>query len=605
MTAGFIVAADPTTASGAADVVGDAHVGDVGGGLVHVGPARTVTTDYEPPAANRRRRRWWLLAAAVLVLVAVGGWVVGQQVQSADQAASQAAPPAPSWITVGVERRVLAQTVISRGDVRPQVSILVGVPSSIEGSPVVTAIGVAVGDAVTEGTRVMEVSGRPVFVLTGDVPVYRSLKPGMTGADVAQLQAALTRLGCDTTTDAAVYAGATKACVAKMYTDAGYEPVPTSATEAADLAAAGQAIVDAQAGVDSAQLALDNAAKGPSDAETLAASTALKAAKRGYNDAVASSDAAVKLADGNVTRAQAEFDRVNGDPTSTPAAVDAAQGDLDAAIAAAAEARRTRTSTVAAALDSVTLAQAAVDELAKDPDVSAEFTALGQALAARDRAQATFDALQNSTGAIIPQGEVVFAPSLPARVQQAVTTLGPIGADTQPGAVDGGQTAAAGAELATLAAGDLVVSMTLRAGDRGLVRVGMGVELLDEQSNTNYPATITSIADAQTTGNDGQAGFAMVITPDAPLPDDLSGINMRVTITAASTETPTLVVPVAAVSSAADGSTNVSILPAGAASDADPVIVPVIAGISADGFVSIEPAVAGGLAEGDRVVVGR
>ena len=286
---------------------------------------------------------------------------------------------------------------------------------------------------------------------------------------------------------------------------------------------------------------------------------------------------------------------------STAVAIGTAKGDLDAAIAVAARARRTRTSSVATARDSVSLAQAAVDELAEDPDVTVEFTALGQALAARDRAQAAFDDLQASTGPTIPQGEVVFAPNLPARVRQAVTSLGPISAS---GGVEGASVAV-GDELVTLSAGDLVVSMTVRASERDLVRVGMGVELLDEQSNIAYPATIASIADTQTSGSDGQPGFAMVIAPDAALPDDASGLNVRVTITAASTETATLVVPIAAVSSAADGSTNVSILPVGAPTDADPVIVAIMAGISADGFVSIEPVSPGTLVEGDRVVVGR
>lgn len=591
--------------SDASSEVDTATGGPAAAGSLVLVPARPPTDDATADvSAGRRRRWWWLVAASVLVVVAVGGWVVGQQVQSSDQAASLAAPPTPSWITVGVERRVLAQTVISRGDVYPQVAIVVGAPSSIEGSPVVTAIGVSVGDEVVEGVRVMEVSGRPVFVLQGDVPVYRSFKPGMVGADVGQLQAALTRLGCDATVDGAAYGPATKVCVAKLYTDAGYDPVPTSPTEAADLAAAEQSVVDAQAAADSAQLALTNAQKGPSDADTLAANTALAAAQRGYNDTVAAQDAAVWLADDSAARAQAAFDRVNGDPVATPADVDAAYGELVAADAAAGDARRNHTSSVAAARDSVTLAQSAVDELNKDPDVTVEFSALGQATEARDRAQTSFDTLQASTGATIPQGEVVFAPSLPARVQQAVTTLGPIGGDTQPGQFDGAQPAG-GAELATLAAGDLVVSMTLRASDPGLVRVGMAVELLDEQSNITSPATITAIADTQTTGNDGQPGFPMLITPDAALPADASGLNVRVTITAASTETPTLVVPVAAVSSAADGSTNVSILPAGAAADADPVIVSITAGISADGFVSIEPVTAGSLVEGDRVVVGR
>ncbi len=551
------------------------------------------------------RRRWrWVVAVATLVAVAGGGWVVGRQVRSSDQAASQAAPPTPSWITAAVERRVLAQTLISRGDVRAQVSIVLGVPSSVEGSPVVTAIDVAAGDQVKEGARVMEVSGRPVFVLQGEVPVYRSLKPGMVGADVSQLQAALSRLGCDTASDSGVYAVATKTCVASLYSDAGYEPVPTSTTETADLDAADEAVIDTQAAADAAQSTLDKAMRGPSDQDVLAVGIALKAAQRALTDTVASSNAAVALADGNVTRAQARLDGLNADPNAAPSDLDAAQTDLDAANAAAGDARRSRTSTVAGARDAVTLAQSAVDALTAAPEVTVESTALAQALARRDHARQALDDLQASTGAIVPQGEVVFAPSLPARVQQAVTSLGPLSGSPQPSNLDGSSTGN-GNQLATLAAGDLVVSMSLPVSERGLVKVGMAAGLLDEQSNITYPANITSIADTPATGSDGQLGVPIVITPDTALPDALSGINVRVTVTAASTETATLVVPVAAVSSAADGSTNMSILPRGASANADPVIVPVVAGISADGFVSIEPVTAGALVEGDRVVVGR
>jgi hypothetical protein len=560
-------------------------------------------TSLETDRPARRRLLWWIGSIAVLVVVAGGGWVIGQQVQSSDQAASRAAPPEPSWITADVERRVLAQTVILRGDIRPEVSILIGVPSSIEGSPVVTAIGVTVGDQVVEGARLIEVSGRPVFVLQGDVPVYRSLKPGMRGADVTQLQASLTRLGCNTTLDASTYGAATKACVARFYADAGYEPVPASPTELTDLSASQQTVVDAQTAIDSAQLALDNAMKGPSDLETLAATTGLGAAQRAYNDAVASTDAAVVLADGEVTRTQGELDRLKNTSDTPANDIAVAQHEFDTATAAAAEARRNRTSTVAGARDAVMLAQTAVDDLNRDPDVTLEFVALGQAMAAKDRALAAFETLQATTGATVAQGEVVFAPTLPARVQQSATSLGPIGASSQINP-DGSAPSGAG-DLATLAAGDLVVSMTLRAGDRGLVRVGMGVELLDEQSNVTYPATISTIADTQATGSDGQQGYSMVVAPDESLPNELAGVNIRVTITAASTDIPTLVVPLAAVSSAADGSTNVSVLPAGSAPGAEPVIVTIVAGLSADGFVSIEPVTAGALVEGDKVIVGR
>lgn len=49
--------------------------------------------------------------------------------------------------------------------------------------------------AVPTGTVVYEVAGVPVRVVEGGVPFYRELSPGLTGEDIAQLQAALVELG--------------------------------------------------------------------------------------------------------------------------------------------------------------------------------------------------------------------------------------------------------------------------------------------------------------------------------------------------------------------------------------------------------------------------
>ena len=179
---------------------------------------------------------------------------------------------------------MLSQTVISRGNVRAEVSTPVDAPSSIVGDPVITGIDVAAGDEVIEGQRVVEVSGRPVFVMTGAVPVYRTLSPGMTGEDVTQLQQALTRLGYAVIDEPGVYGDSTKACVAQLYNDAGYDPVPTSPTEAADLSTASTAVSDADASVAVAQATFDRAATGAAKSSVLAAQQALAAAQHGCND---------------------------------------------------------------------------------------------------------------------------------------------------------------------------------------------------------------------------------------------------------------------------------------------------------------------------------
>jgi peptidoglycan hydrolase-like protein with peptidoglycan-binding domain len=545
-----------------------------------------------------RRARWWIGGLVALILVAGAGVLIGSRVQSPDQAAANAAPPAASWITAPVEFRVLSQTVITRGDVRPQVATRVGVPSSVEGTPVLTGTSVAAGDEVVEGARLVEVSGRPVFVMAGDVPVYRSLRPGMSGADVAQLQQALGRLGFTPDTDG-VFGPATKAAVAAFYADAGYEPVPASTTEAADLVAAQQVLSDADAAVTAAQAAVDAAAAGQPASVVAQAESARNQAQRTFNDAQAAQVNDVALATQARDIAVAERDRVAANPEATP-------GELDQARLAASQAqaqldqiiRRTQDA-VDAAKEALWTAALALNEATAGGDTTSAQAQLDTAVEARARAQAAVDAREAASGATVAQGEIVFVPTLPARVQQAATTLGALDSD----ATDG--TGSTSDSLVKLAAGDLVVTMSLRPDQIGLVRVGMDAELLDEQTNTTYPAAISEIADTAVTGVDGQTGHPIVLTTVEALPDTLSGANLRVTITAASTETATLVVPLAAVSSTANGSTEVSILPARAAADAEPVAVAVTTGLSADGFVAVEPADADALSVDDVVVVGR
>jgi peptidoglycan hydrolase-like protein with peptidoglycan-binding domain len=568
----------------------------VGRAVALVGPLepRPADPDVDRDAEERRGRRrrwWWLLAVVAVVAVTAVTWVVASRVQSPEQAASNAAPPEASWVTAVVEQRVLTQTLITRGDVTPEVSASLRVPVSVVGDPVITDLAVAAGDEVIEGQRVIEVSGRPVFVLVGDVPVYRSLRPGMTGADVAQLQAALSRLGCPITDLSGVYGPETKACVGAFYADAGYEALPSSETEAADLAAAGKAVSDAQAAVDAADATWRQAAEGVDGSALLALQLALESARRSYNDAVVAAADSVAQADAELAAARTELDRVRADPTATPADISAAELKVSQQQSAADTTRRSGATAVANAADAVKLAEASLAE-AMNPDTTAEYIALGQALATRDTATAALEALQATTGPTVAQGEIVFMPALPARVRTTVTTLGSL--DTTDGSTGGG--------IVELSGGSLVVTMTLRADEIALARVGMPVALLDEQTSTSYPATITNIADNATTGPDGTSGYQATITPDSPFSVELTGSNLRVTIDAASSETETLVVPITAISSAADGTTTVAMLPA---ASSEPIPVQVTTGISADGFVAIEPVDPADLHDGDKVVVGR
>ena len=553
---------------------------------------------------NVGRGAAWSVVLVVLVVVAVVGWVLGARSQSPEQAAAAAAPPEASWVTATVERRVLSATVIQRGDVAPEIAVSVGVPVSVEGGGVVTQVVVSAGDVVVDGARVVEVSGRPVFVFEGDVPVYRSLRPTMSGADVGQLQAALVRLGFAPDTDG-VFGEATKSAVTALYEQAGYTPVPSSLTASVDTAAARQAVAAADRGVEDANARVAELAGG-SVAAVTQAQVALDQARRAASDAVASRASSVALGEGEYNAAVRERDRLRTDPDADAAARDAAQLAMDQAGVRLDDLRRDSEDQVISANEAVLLAEIALDEVLAGGDVGAAERDVAIAGEVKVQADAALAAVLASVGPTVPQGEVVFVPSMPARVLSAAATPGAAagganGGAGSGGAADGsGQVAAAG--VVELAAGRLVVSTVIRPGDVALVRAGMLAELLDETTSTVYEATIAQVAAEPTVGADGQLGHPATIVPATDLPDGLTGANLRVTVTAASTETDALVVPLAAVSSAADGVTRVSVVDG---PNGTPVDVEVIAGLSADGFVAVEPVNPNELAEGDLVVVGK
>ncbi|RSM64674.1 Tat pathway signal protein [Actinoplanes sp. ATCC 53533] len=137
---------------------------------------------------------------AIALATAVIGWLVGTHVRSpADAAAAHRAPPA-SLVTVAVTERELTATVNAQGTVAygaPQPIALTGSvatgDAAATGAPLVTKAPSA-NKTLREGDVLLEVSGRPVFVLTGKVPMYRTLTRGSSGDDVDQLRSALRRL---------------------------------------------------------------------------------------------------------------------------------------------------------------------------------------------------------------------------------------------------------------------------------------------------------------------------------------------------------------------------------------------------------------------------
>lgn len=587
---------------------------------------------------GRRRRLGWLAAGLIVVVAgAVVAWLVGTRVRSPEQAAADAAPPERAVVTVPVELRVLESSVVTRGDVAPEVAVEVTGPSPAEGGQaVVTGVFVEVGDEVSAGVPVAEVSGRPVFVMDGARPVFRALGPGLSGADVAQLQAGLGAGGCDAG-DSAVFDEATKVCVAELYEAAGYSVVRTSETEEADLAEFRETVAAADDELVDAQAALEDAEAGPTELELLDARQAVDTALSGLNTATTSGADGLRDATGAVDDAlrglNAELVAANpdADDDTGGSADDGSGGDsgggagdggggagvaaradaadaLDEALDAVASARVTGEVEVGEAEAALTRAETELATLEAPPDLADEQRAVDQAAQRLERAQSDLAALEASSGPTVPLGELVFVPSLPARVDSSSATVGQAvgdAADSPGGAGDpAGAAGAAGegsAGLMVLSSAGLVVNAEIPAGDAALVSVGAEAELLEETSGTVLKATVVQVGASLVQSESGGLVSPLVLDGVDDLPAEWSGRNVRVTFTAATTQTPVLVVPAIAVSSGADGNERVETV----AADGSISTVAVRTGLEAEGFVEVTPLTAGELDEGDKVVTDR
>lgn len=218
------------------------------------------TGDMAPRSGSALTRRR-VLGAAMATAVAVSGLglVASQVIKSPAQAAADTAAPPPSVLTVPVERRVLRDSVIVRGSVAASQTVQVtpsGSGRDGAGPPVITKINLRAGDAFRPGRTLLEVSGRPVIALKGTLPVYRDLRPGTEGDDVAQLQHALKSAGHPVLGDRTGFFGpGTKSALTGLYRSVGYDPLPADPDGEDTVASAQDAVTDAERHLQDAQSA--------------------------------------------------------------------------------------------------------------------------------------------------------------------------------------------------------------------------------------------------------------------------------------------------------------------------------------------------------------
>jgi peptidoglycan hydrolase-like protein with peptidoglycan-binding domain len=499
----------------------------------------------------RSRRRVVTVVAGIATGSILLGYAAGAQVISpADRAARTAAPPA-SPITAPVELRRLESQVVVRGDTAFAGAIDVRVETSELETPAVVSGGVPeVGATVNEGDVLLQVAGRPVLVLGGELPAYRTLRPGATGPDVAQLESILQRLGIDPGTVDDRYDQDTGHAVAELFERSGYQ-APTPEATPGELAQAEAALASAEASVQAAEGALAEAQAGAPLSEVLSAQADVNEATRALADAQAS---------------------------GTPGEVAAAQ-------------------------DQLAVAQAMLQEAQQPLDTPEMHAAVDSARAERDAAAAELADLQDAAGTPLPASEVVVLPDLPRRVDQVDVTRGEV--------IDGPVMRVSGAQLVVNAhvGGEdrqLLTEGLAAVMELGDLRMdGHVTAITREGADADAPSAAdeTATTDAGSGSEGSEEGFTVVVTPDAITPEQLEALreaNVKVTIPVSATEGEVLTIPLAALTAGPGGQSRVEVL-----RGEETELVPVEVGLAAGGYAEIRPAAGHAVEAGDAVVVGR
>ena len=205
--------------------------------------------------ARRRRVLFWVAGGAALL--AIGGLIGSSFVKSPQQIAADTAAPPPTATTARVVSQVLTSSVEMRGVVYPatQYDVYPSAPepdagTSGTGSPAggsaagggssgpvyISRLDVAAGGRITNGEKLAEIDGEPLFALAGDVPAWRDITPDESGPDVAELQQALASLGYYQGGDTPGFFGAaTQGAVAGYYEHLGYAPPATGGVPMTDV----------------------------------------------------------------------------------------------------------------------------------------------------------------------------------------------------------------------------------------------------------------------------------------------------------------------------------------------------------------------------------
>lgn len=512
---------------------------------------------------SRGKPRSSFLRRVVIGAVGFGlvGLVASQVIRSPDDVARAKEPPEASVLTAPVERLVLSSKIITRGEVRLADSTELVVDTDLGGEKATSGGGSAGNPVITgkiplenaelvEGSVAVEVSGRPVLVLQGELPTYRSIRPGDIGPDVRQLKAALARLGFKPGVVNETYDDATEAAVGAWYRARGYVADSPTNEQEDSLDAARREVSSAKRSLRSGESALEEALEPPKPSE---------------------------------------LERAEGEVTVATAQLDAAKRTRDKAVAEAGpetrdQVQREQDLLVLQADQQLTNARLALVELREPKKTELLEAEVQDARTVLDDAQRKLDEQQAQFGVRIPRGELIFVPSLPRRVQGVKAEIG-----EQPQA-----------GLFKLIGGAPEVEVEVPRAQQRLLKLDALATITDTDKDEELPGTIVYVAERPGTDGAGDAMYRVRIRPTSGDTSNLIGLNVRVTIPVDSTEKAVLAVPLPALFTKPNGSVHVQVRE----KDGSTRNVQVKTGLGAEGMVELG-SIKGQLNEGDLVVIGQ
>jgi multidrug efflux pump subunit AcrA (membrane-fusion protein) len=592
-------------------------------------------------------------------MIAMGGagFGIGTRLTSPQEAAADAKAPEPSPVTAAVTRTTLSSTITTRGTIRfsdPKPVVLAGPvgSSSASGASAVVTNTVARGATLNEGDVAMTVAGRPVFILTGNIPMFRQIGAADTGDDVRQLEEALARLGFDPGPIDGVADAPFRAAIEAMYAAKGFKAQGLTDAQQLEQRQREVAVRTAERDLSSARIALTTAGKPPTAIEYTRADAAVQSAADGVNAARRRADNDLANANADVAARQRALAAANADVAARQRAVTEAQAAATAAGAEVQRASQQRDAALAldpadpVAVDEATTALGAATQRLADanravPQAQADLDTANRAV---PQAQADLDTANRALAQVAPSNDEAVRQAAAtlataqaerraldaprdvgaARVQvaSAERTLAIATDDRDRFQAENGTTVPAGeiifvpslplrveeakfkvgdtasGTVLTLSSTTLAVDSSIATADRGIVSVGSTVEVVAADFDIETEGTI-SFLDTKpgTNGVDAQRVSMTITLNDPELAEELAGASVRITIPVASTEGEVLTVPVSAIVTDPSGSTSVTVLRDGKQTE-----VAVRTGLASGGNVEITP-IDGTLAEGDRVIV--